>query len=275
MTQWQNYLLDKDPSQHSITGNVQIKTAVYSPQLQNTRDILVYLPPSYETSDRHYPVLYMHDGQNLFDTATSYAGEWQVDESIEMLATEFGSSAEIIVVGIPNNDQRQREYNPFDHPRFGKGRGDAYLRFIIETIKPDIDQNFRTLPDQTGIAGSSMGGFISLYGFFRHPEIFSFVGAFSPALWVAMPRINEFIRHAPYNSGRIYMDVGTQEGSRRKTGTDITYLMYHARTVMETLVKKGYSHDDLLYVEEEGGAHNESDWARRFPDAVRFLFDLG
>ncbi|MBI5930738.1 MAG: alpha/beta hydrolase [Chloroflexi bacterium] len=277
---WQDYLLDQDPAQHSVTGNLKVQKNFLSPQLHNTRDVLVYLPPSYdwpEMSQRRYPVLYMQDGQNLFDAATSYAGEWQVDESIEMLTAEFGARAEIIVVGIPNNEQRQQEYNPFDHPRFGKGRGNDYLRFMVETIKPEVDRHFRTLPDRdnTAIAGSSMGGLISLYGFFHHPEIFGAVAAFSPALWVGMPRIQEFLNHAPYLPGKVYLDVGTNESNRRKTNTGISYLMFHSRQAIESLEKKGYSlGHDLLYFEEEGGTHSESDWARRFPDALKFLMGL-
>ncbi|KAB2865733.1 MAG: alpha/beta hydrolase [Anaerolineae bacterium] len=281
MTHWQNYLLDKDPQQHTVLGNLQIKTNIYSPQLQNTRDVLVYLPPSYEWPEmnlRHYPVLYMQDGQNLFDAAISYAGEWQVDESIEMLAAEYGTDAELIVVGIPNNEQRQQEYNPFDHPRFGKGRGNDYLRFVVETVKPEIDRQFRTLPDRanTGIAGSSMGGLISLYGYFHRADVFGYTAVFSPALWAGMPRIQEFINGLSYIPGKIYLDVGTNEGSRRKTNMSISYLMYHARQVVESLVNKGYSlGDDLLYFEEDGGGHSEADWARRFPDALKFLLRLG
>lgn len=280
MTHWQDYLLDKDPEQHTVTGNLKIKTDIYSPQLQNSRDILVYLPPSYdwpETSQRHYPVLYMQDGQNLFDAATSYAGEWQVDETIEMLSAEYSPDAEMIVVGIPNNEQRQQEYNPFDHPRFGKGRGNDYLRFIVETVKPEIDSQFRTLPNReyTGIAGSSMGGLISLYGFFHRADVFGYTAVFSPALWAGMPRIQEFINDLTYIPGKIYLDVGTNEGSRRKTNMSISYLMYHARQVVESLIEKGYSlGNDLLYLEADGGAHTEADWARRFPNALKFLMGV-
>ncbi len=280
MTQWQNYLLNKNPEQHTVSGNVKIKTNMHSPQLQNARDIFVYLPPSYdwpEMRQRRYPVMYMQDGQNLFDATISYAGEWQVDESIEMLAAEYGADAEMIVVGIPNNAQRQQEYNPFDHPRFGKGRGNEYLRFIAETVKPEIDHHFRTLPDRenTGIAGSSMGGLISLYGFFARPDMFGAVAAFSPALWVAMPHILDFVQQAPRLPGKLYLDAGTHESNRRKTGMSISYLMFHARQVVETLASKGYSiGEDLLYFEDDGGAHSEVDWARRFPDALKFLMGL-
>jgi len=150
---------------HTIVGTVRVLDQVYSPELENRRAILVYLPPDYDSSQQRYPVIYMHDGQNLFDQATSYTDEWQVDETMEALS-RGGYPA--IVVGIPNmGEQRIDEYSPFDDPAHGVGQGHAYLAFIVETLKPLIDQQFRTLPDRlhTGIMGASMGGLISLHAF--------------------------------------------------------------------------------------------------------------
>ena len=135
----------------------------------------------------------MHDGQNLFDEATSYNGEWQVDETMEALS-QAGYPA--IVVGIPNLGARRiEEYNPFPDPQHG-GQGQAYVAFIVETLKPLIDQQFRTLPDRlhTGIMGSSMGGLISLYAFFQHREVFGFAGVMSPSLWFAGRAIFDVLR---------------------------------------------------------------------------------
>lgn len=255
---WRNYVESRE--QHTVTGDVLIREGVYSPQLNNNRDVLVYLPPSYGA--RRYPVIYMHDGQNLFDAVTSFAGEWGVDETLEALSEE---GIEAIVVGIPNyGKQRIREYNPFDNRRFGRGRGELYLRFIVETLKPDIDRTFDTLPDRahTGILGSSMGGLISLYGFLRYPAVFGFVGAMSPAFWIAAQEMTTLIEHSPRLPGKIYLDMGRHE-MQRKTG----YLPV-VPGIAGQLKEKGFN---VLYVEDQEGRHLEADWRRRLPDALRFL----
>jgi hypothetical protein len=154
------------PATGNIVGHVRVLPDVRSPQLRNTRDIQVYLPPSYKASGRQYPVIYMHDGQNLFDPELSFAGEWGVDETMERLAPE---GFEAIVVAIPNMaGERSHEYSPWVDPRVGGGKGDAYLDFIVDTLKPQIDRRFRTERGRqhTGIVGSSMGGLISLYARF-------------------------------------------------------------------------------------------------------------
>ena len=167
------------PPHHTLTGNVTIIEAFPAPELGGTRRLWLYLPPGYDTSDRRYPVLYMHDGQNLFDVATSFAGEWEVDESLDALVRE-GRLPGLIVVGIDNaGDARLDEYSPWRDRQLGKGgRGDAYAAFLIRTLKPHVDRTWRTLPDaaHTGIAGSSMGGLISLYAGLRHPEVFGRIG---------------------------------------------------------------------------------------------------
>ena len=132
---------------HTVSGNIQIAQNVYSPQLDNQRDILIYLPPSYADSQNHYPVLYMHDGYNLFDEATSYTGEWYVDETMEKLSAE--EHLEAIVVGIPSmGKERLAEYSPFVDKTYGGGKGEAYLNFIVHTLKPLVDSAFRTLPNK-------------------------------------------------------------------------------------------------------------------------------
>ncbi len=244
------------PSPHSVTGEVRVLPGLYSPQLDNARDVLVYLPPGH-AAGRRFPVLYMQDGQNLFDRGTAFGGhEWQVDETLEALSAE-GLGA--IVVGLPHtHDGRLPEYSPF--PGFGPARGDAYLAFISQTVKPLIDATFHTQPERqhTGIIGSSMGGLISLYGFFSRPEVFGLVGSLSPALWYTRGAIYTYLEQAPYVPGRIYLDHGTHENS--------------AARMEQALVAKGYQPDrELLYVVEEGARHTESAWAGRLPNALRFL----
>lgn len=272
MTVWLDYMAGKNPQYHSVVGTLRLAPQVYSPQLDNRRDLLVYLPPSYHTSTRTYPVLYMHDGQNLFDRATSYVGEWQVDETLEGLAQE---GVEAIVVGIANGGEaRIEEYSPFPS-RWGAGKGDAYLAFLAETVKPLIDQSFRTMPHRmhTGIAGSSMGGLISLYGYFRYPQVFGLAGVMSPSLWITGGKITEFIEQQPVTAGRLYLDIGTQEISWRRGAVNAGQAYANAvRRLYDLLLSKGYTADDQVkYVEDPEGIHHEAAWARRLPEMLRYL----
>lgn len=263
--EWHDYATRNAARGHTVVGTVKVLGGVASPQLGNDRDILVYLPPSYANEDRRYPVIYMHDGQNLFDQIASYAGEWQVDETMEA-AARLGLEA--IVVGIPNAGvERLHEYSPFVDRRDNGGKGDHYLAFITETVKPIIDRELRTLPERvcTGILGSSMGGLISLYGFFRHPAVFGFAGVMSPSLWFANRAIFAYLEKAPRVPGKIYLDMGTKEG---------VSALGDVRRMQALLRRKGYRPgQDLLYVEEPGAYHQEAAWARRLGPALRFLLD--
>jgi glycogen operon protein len=244
---------------------VRVLEQIYSPELDNRRDILVYLPPEYDANQQRYTVVYMHDGQNLFDQATSYGCEWQVDETMEMLS-RAGYPA--IVVGIPNlGEQRIEEYSPFDDPQHGGGKGAAYLEFIVRTLKPLIDQQFRTLPDRlhTGIMGSSMGGLISLYAFFQHHDVFGFTGVMSPSLWFAGRAIFDLLRAAPFAPGTIYLDIGRLEGPEE---------LVDFRQMCALLIDKGYRPgSDILCVEEPAAEHCEPAWAGRLHAALRFLLE--
>lgn len=273
---WKDYIRRGAAARHSVVGTLKVRERVWSPQLKNRRDILVHLPDSYERDRRRYPVLYMHDGQNLFDENTSYAGEWRVDETMQRLAR---MGVEAIIVGVPNmEDERLAEYSPFDDAHFGPGYGDQYLAFLAETLKPLIDRDFRTLPGRrhTGLMGSSMGGLISLYGFFRCHEVFGLAGVMSPSLWFANRAIYTYVEQAPYVPGKIYLDVGTREygGSVTEKAARRQSRRHYAgvRRMKRILVKKGYRlRRELLVVEERGAGHNEPSWARRLPVALRFL----
>jgi predicted alpha/beta superfamily hydrolase len=261
---WQNYVESKP--EHTVIGTVLVHNDLYSPQLGNSRDIFVYLPPSYERENKHYPVIYMHDGQNLFDEHASFAGEWCVDETIQAL---FDENIESIVVGIPNiGDERLNEYSPFPHPRLGGGRGHQYIDFITDTIKPLIDTTFRTSPDRehTGIMGSSMGGLISLYAFFSHADTFGFAGVMSPAFWFGRRAIYDYVTYAPFVPGKIYLDIGTNEVRGRRSSLYTNYVA----EMYALLIEKGYG-ENVRYIEENDGQHHEPAWARRLPDALRFL----
>jgi predicted alpha/beta superfamily hydrolase len=246
-----------------VAGHVRQVAGVKSPQLGNERDVLVYLPPSYRTSGRHYPVVYMHDGQNLFDPETSFAGEWGVDDTMERLAQE---GLEAIVVAIPNmGGTRCDEYSPWIDARAGGGRGDEYLAFVVDTLKPRIDRRFRTRRerDATGIMGSSMGGLISLYGFLRYPSVFGFCGGMSPSLWFADRAIFGVVAGVQRWYGRIYLDVGTAEGARHVHNTQQMFRLLQRRCP--------YPRDQIWCLIEPDAPHNEAAWAARFETAIRFL----
>ncbi|HET9383761.1 MAG TPA: alpha/beta hydrolase-fold protein [Gemmatimonadales bacterium] len=255
------------PWRRARPGAIHLLPAVGSPQLGNQRDLLVYTPGSYERGSTRYPVIYMQDGQNLFDPATSFAGDWGLKGA---LARASRRGIETIVVAIPNmGPARIDEYSPFADPRAGGGNGDQYLRFLIDTVKPLVDERFRTLPDRahTGIAGSSLGGLISLYAFFDQPDVFGFTAAFSPALWFAHAAIVHLAERVPRIGGRIYFDVGLQEG-----GAHVAL----ARRLRDTLLAKGYDAGrDLRFVEDRYGKHHESAWGRRFRKALPFLLKNG
>lgn len=266
MREWQIYT-----ASDAVAGSLRLLPEVYSPQLDNVRSILVHLPPSYHSEvDRRYPVLYMQDGANLFDQNLAFSDEWQVDETLHQLVHE---GIEAIVVGIPTTDARLDEYSPFVDQNHGGGKGEAYLDFVMQTIKPIIDEDFRTLPEQatTGILGSSMGGLISLYAFFRKPEVFGFAGALSPAIWFAdHALLHDLDQLEQLPDGKLYFDAGRRElDTAAEKSAQYTLLVRHLR---DKLVERGYHEGgNLKYIEDYEGTHSEQDWARRLPDALRFL----
>lgn len=239
------------------------------PQLGVTgRRIWVYLPPDYQRTDRHYPVLYMQDGQNLFDPRASYCGEWGVDKALDALFREEKTGG-AIVAGIDNGGTaRWEEYSPWCNlDGTGQCGGDKYARFLVEALKPLIDKRFRTLPgrEHTGVAGSSLGGTISFYTALKYPEIFSRAGLFSPTFWFARDKAVSLAKAAgAKHDMRIYMDVGTKEGWHEDE-----YLA-DARAMSVLFSKKKRIAQRLVV--DEGGIHNESAWARRFPSAFLWLF---
>lgn len=280
MVEWHDF--SELHPEHTVEGTVKVCRDVYSPTTDDHRDLQVYLPPTYASSEARYPVLYMHDGQNLFDEATSHAGEWRVDENFAALSAE---GIEAIVVGIPNVEKikpsaRLTQYGAFHSYRFDiPPEGDAYLAFVCETVKPLIDAEFRTKPERahTGIMGSSMGGLISFYAYFHCPTMFGFAGVMSPAFWVTGD--DAFFTYAeqqPHLDGKLYMDIGTDElGLERpedqRPGIDSELYLTGARRMHEILLMRGYQPgEDYLYVEEKDALHHEIAWARRFPDAMRF-----
>ena len=270
---WHQYESDEAST---VVGDLRVSDPIEATHLDVERELLAYLPPSYESSDRRYPVVYMHDGQNLFDEATSYDGEWRVDETMTKLAKE---GTEAIVIGIPNaEDERPIEYAPFydsaevpddaSLPREGiEPLGDAYADWLLDTVRPTVESAFPT-SSKRGVFGSSMGGLISLYSFFRDPETFAFVGAMSPAVSGPWHGIQEFIETAGHVDGRIYVDVG---GAEFADDPDRSVQFEEGvKQLVETLEAIDYA-DELRYVYDADAVHHESEWARRFPEAIRFL----
>src|SRR5262245_1633036 len=245
---------------------------IWSPQLKNRRTIDVYLPSSYP-SGRRYPVVYMQDGQNLSDPATAFAGTWDLEGALERLAA---SGLDAIVVGIHNmGDARLAEYSPFPDRRHSGGGADGYLAFLTATIKPRIDRLFRTRVDreETAILGSSMGGLVSLYAYFRCPAIFGRAGAMSPSIWFGQGAILDFIKEARTPpSGRIYLDVGMHEGAGTvRDARRLGRLLVQKRFTRDRRGRRGGGRSRLRYVEDPRGRHTEGDWARRLPGALEFL----
>ena len=235
---------------------------IWSPQLRNRRVVDVYLPDSYGEGRRRYPTVYMQDGQNLSDPSIAFAGNtWSLDDGLAWLAER---GLEPIVVGLHNTAGRLAEYSPFPDAKHGGGDGDRYARFLIDTVKPRIDAAYRTRKDRdsTVVAGSSMGGLISLYAFFRRPSPFGRAAVISPSIWFGGREILRFVESARTTRGRIYLDVGTQEGA----GT-----LQNTRAMNRLLRRKGYRRETLWYLEAEGAKHQESDWAWRLPQALEFL----
>ena len=249
-----------------LPENVQILDDDFNiPQLNRTRRIWAYTPPDYDSSSKHYPVIYMHDGQNLFTDATSFAGEWKIDESLNQLQGEGDYGA--IVIGIDNGGaSRFDEYCPWVNPTYGGGEGEAYMDFIVQTLKPHIDSTFRTLPgrEYTAIAGSSMGGLISMYAVAEYPEVFSKAGIFSPAFWVA-DSIFQFIEQQEFTEQvRVYFVASHNESA------SMVPLMEEVYDLMQS---EGITTENLLLLDEADGAHSEWFWAREFPDAYEWLFE--
>lgn len=255
------------PRTPSAGPGVQVLASPFTlPGLGRARTVRLYLPPGYaQQGDRRYPVVYMHDGQNLFDDATSYSGEWGVDETLDALARE--GRLEAIVVGVDHGgEHRMTELNPFDHPRFGRGEGEAYIGFIAEVLKPWVDAHYRTLPGpaHTAVIGSSMGGLISDYAIRRHPGVFGRAGVLSPAYWTA-PAFEDFARAHPLPAGaRVAYTMGGGEGAGMLA--DVQRL--HALAATQRPEPGAVT---LRVV--PGAPHHESAWRAELPQLLAFLFD--
>lgn len=252
---------------HPSTANAQVKvldTAMWMPQLQRYRKITLYIPADYHQSEKRYPVIYMMDGQNIFDDITSYAGEWRVDETLTKLEKSGKSSA--IVVAIDNGGPlRISEYSPYPTDKYGKDDGHAYAQFLVETLKPKIDRQFRTLkdPTHTAIVGSSLGALIAHYAYFHYPNVFGRVGIFSPSYWY-IPEFFELCKRpaSPF-SPKIYLLAGGQEEG----------VPERVREMYNKLIDGGFTPSELRISIDPNGNHSEQFWATKFEEAFLWLMN--
>ena len=232
--------------------------------LNRVRKVWIYLPPDYETTDKKYPILYLQDGQNVFDASTSFSGEWRVDESLNQLFEQGDYGC--IVVAIDNGEaHRINEYSPWVNNQYGGGEGDEYLDFIVNELKPVIDANFRTFRERefTGIMGSSLGGLISHFGFVEYQAVFGKAGIFSPSYWFS----NEVYEHTAdiekENDAKIYLLGGQNESAG---------LVPDINRMEDLLEAEGFADEEIEKVIHADGAHSEWYWAREFPAAYKWLF---
>ncbi|MCO4293914.1 alpha/beta hydrolase-fold protein [Solitalea sp. MAHUQ-68] len=249
---------------HTASRSVRLVDSVfYIPQLETHRRVWIYLPKSYfdkSTKKKHYPVLYMHDGQNLFDDFYAPYGEWNVDETLDSL------DKEIIVVGIDHGgNERLNDYSPYQNLKYGGGKGNKYLEFIVNTLRPYINCHYRTLKDveNTGIMGSSMGGLISFYGGLKYDKVFGKIGVFSPSFWFHPILYDYTNKWKPERKTHMYILAGEKESDS---------LVYEVKKMESILRKKGLSEDQLKVVFKPDGRHAEWFWRREFPDAINWLF---
>lgn len=264
----QNWAQPKE-KKHTAASNVKILSENFKiPQLNTTRKIWIYLPPDYETSSKRYPVIYMHDGQNLFDEFTSFSGEWSVDETLNDIYKATGKSA--IVIGIDNGgESRLAEYSPWNNDKYKtKGEGDLYTDFLAKTLKPYIDKTYRTQKQasKTLIMGSSMGGLISLYASVKYPAVFGKAGIFSPSFWFVSKDLKTYLNknHNNLKNSKFYFVAGKNEDET---------MAPEIAAVYQALVKKSVPEKNIIVKIDEDGTHSESYRKRELKQALIWLLN--
>ena len=255
-------ILSNGNAQQSTASKQVSSFSIEAPQLKTTKKIWVYLPKNYNTSTKKYPVIYMHDAQNLFDAATSYVGEWNVDETLDSI------NAQVIVIGIEHGgDKRIEELTPYKNAKYGGGKADDYLDFIVTTLKPKVDATYRTKtnPKNTAIMGSSLGGLVSFYAALKYPKVFGKVGCFSPSFWFNRAALNDLMSQTKSFDTKIYFLCGDNEGD-----ADVIPDMKNVEHWVNTkrCECKKLSKEVII----KGGQHNEKMWRENFKKAYLWLF---
>jgi predicted alpha/beta superfamily hydrolase len=256
-------MADAKPSTASARVHVLTPPLLHA-ALPAPRSLRIYVPSGHADATRRFPVIYMADGQNLFDEATAYAGEWGVDEAMDAFAR---AGFEAIVVGVDHGgERRMQELAPWRHPDHGEPQGAAFLAYVVETVKPFVDANYPTLPDapHTAFIGSSMGGLMAHYALHARPDVFGRAGVLSPSLWFSVSAY-DYARTRPRPpDARVFVSMGTGEGTdgvaRVEALGDLLRSTPNAANVKVRIV--------------DGAEHNEAAWRALFPDVVRFLFEL-
>lgn len=244
------------------TASKNVSTfSIDAPQLDSNKKIWVYLPDSYATSSKRFPVLYLQDAQNLFDSSTSYVGEWRVDETLDSL------NLDLIVIGIEHgNEKRIDELTPYSHPEYKGGNADNYLDFILSTLKPKVDSLYKTSvgANNNFIGGSSLGGLFSYYATLKHPEVFGKTIVFSPSFWYSEDifELTKNIDHTQLSKSEFYFRAGEKEGET------MIPLMLKMKDLLSSKLNSE-KHLNIQSIPE--GEHNEAMWAALFPDAARWL----
>lgn len=245
------------------TATSQVSTFnIVSPELQTTKKIWLYLPKNYSASKKKYSVIYMPDAQNLFDAKTAYSGEWNIDEKLDSL------SAQVIVVGIEHgNEKRLEELTPYPHEKYGGGKANQYLDFIVNTLKPSIDKKYRTKTNKTHtlIIGSSLGGLTAFYATLKYPEVFGKAGVFSPAFWINRKDIIALTEQNQKIKAKYYFLCGDQEGDDDSMVKDLN--------TMENIINTKRCSCKHLNTKTiiKGGQHNEKLWRDGFVKALLWL----
>jgi len=238
------------------------------PGLGRERKLRLYLPPSYDSlPSRRYPVIYMHDAQNLFDEATSsYGSEWGVDETMDEFARTRGFEA--IVVGIDHGgDERIHELSPWTNPKYGAAQGEQYMAFVVDTVKPFIDAHYRTLPDRehTAIAGSSLGGLMTHYALLAYPQVFGKAAILSPSYWYSSEVYTQTTAHPWRADTRAYLYIGGHEGDESEADVERMLTILRSRATAPSRI--------TYHVVPEA-KHDERAWRAEFPRAIAWLFDV-
>lgn len=249
---------------------------MYSKELEREKRIFVSVPNGYETSEKSYPVLYMHDGQNLFDDLTAYMQRsWRILDIYE----NHKNLPEVIIVGIESDSiERADELIPFKFTYLSGetagGKANEYLDFIVNQVKPFINEKFRTLvsAENTGIMGSSFGGVNSMYAALTYGAHFSRFGCVSSALLFGefYTRMKEMIPTVSFDFvQKFYMDVGTKETEE----LDRSKAYIATNKELFGILKERMTDSKLRFNLVKDGMHNEAAWEKRFPDIIKFMFN--
>ncbi|WP_136480289.1 alpha/beta hydrolase [Cognatitamlana onchidii] len=265
IVKWHDSMITDKSS--TASKNVEVfSSTFYIPQLKRTRKISVYLPPSYEVTNNSFPVLYMLDGQNVFDASTSYSGEWEVDETLNNLYKEKGF--ELIVVAIDHGaDKRVNEYSAWNSKKYGLGEGDAFLNFITQHLKPAIDKHYRTKtgPLNTAILGSSLGGLFAHFTAFKEPEVFGLVGVFSPSFWYTNECYTFTKERAHGTHSRLYYLAGEKESDS---------MVFNINKMVKLIKSEGFPEKNIYLKVNPNGTHSEIFWRDEFQEAITWLFQI-